>query len=115
MHYCGCDIQLHSVITVSEEGDVPCESDRHAIAWEALYVPSTPDGADPNQAPTEVAPSTHGIEQGETPSVPETPHCNPDQGDVSPEEPAMGTKTRCREGADDTNPTSPFPTDSGVP
>ena len=47
MHYCGCDIQLQSVITVSEEGEAPCDSDRHALAWEALYVPSTPDGMDP--------------------------------------------------------------------
>ena len=27
-HYCGCDIQLQSVITVSEEGDIPEEPDR---------------------------------------------------------------------------------------
>ena len=94
MHYCGHDIQLQSVIIVSEEGEVPCDSDRHASAWEALYVPSTPDGGDPNQAPTEVAPSIHDIEEGATPSIPETPHYNPDQGDVSPEEPAMGTATR---------------------
>ena len=94
MHYCGQDIQLQSVITVSDEGDVPGDSDRHAIAWETLYVPSTPDGADPNQAPTEVAPSTPVIEEGETPSIPETPHYHPDQGDVSPEEPVMGTATR---------------------
>ena len=72
MHYCGCDIQLQSVIIVSEEGEVPCDSDRHAIAWEALYVPSIPDGEDPNQAPTEVAPSTHDLEEGETPSIPDT-------------------------------------------
>ena len=94
MHYCGHDIQLQSVITVSELGDAPRDSDRHAMAWEALYVPSTPDGADPNQAPTEVAPSTPDIEQGETLSIPETPHYHPDQADVSPEEPAMGTATR---------------------
>ena len=49
---------------------------------------------DPNQAPTEVAPSTHGDEQGETPSIPETPYCNPAQRDVSPDEPAMGAATR---------------------
>ena len=112
MHYCGCDIQLQSVITVSEEGDVPREPDRHAIAWEALYVPSTPDGMDPIQAPTEVAPSTHDIEQEQTPSVPETPLGNPDQGDVSP----MGTATRivAKERMTQTPPLL-FPADSGVP
>ena len=94
VHYCGCDIKLQSVITVSEEGHDPHETDRRALAWEALYVPSTPDGMDPNQAPTEIAPSTHGDVQGEVPSVPETPHCLPDQGDVSPDEPTMGTATR---------------------
>ena len=59
-----------------------------------LYVPSTHDRADPNKAPTEVAPSIPDLVEGETPSIPETPHYHPDQGDVSPEEPAMGTATR---------------------
>ena len=57
MHYCGCDIQLQSVITISDEGELPSEPDERALAWEALYVPSTPDEKDPNKAPTEVAPS----------------------------------------------------------
>ena len=61
MHYCGCDIQIHSVINVSDESDAPAISDKHATAWEALYVPSVHTRADPNQAPTEVAPSTHDI------------------------------------------------------
>ena len=47
-----------------------------------------------HQAPTEVAPSTHDVEEGEIPSVPDTPHFKPDQGDTSPEEPAMGTAAR---------------------
>ena len=92
--HCGCDIQLQSVITVSEEGEVPCDSDRHALAWEALYVPSTSGGMDPNQAPTEVAPSILDVEQRETPSIPETPHYDPAKGAVSPEDPARGEATR---------------------
>ena len=40
---------------------------------------------DPNQAPTEVAPSTHDAVEGETPSILETPHFHPDHGDTSPE------------------------------
>ena len=60
----------------------------HALAWEALYVPSTADGMDPNQAPTQIAPSIPDVEQGETPSIPETPHHDPAQGDISPEDPA---------------------------
>ena len=94
MHYCGCDIQIHSVINVSDESDDPCDSDKHATAWEALYVPSVSTREDPNQALTDIAPSTRDVEEGEIPSVPETPHFTPDQGDTSPEEPAMGTATR---------------------
>ena len=93
IHYCGCDIQLQSVITVSEEGETPCDYDEHTLAWEALYVPSTPDGMDPNKAPTEIAPSIPDVEQGETPSIPETPHYDPAQGDVSPEDTVRGEAT----------------------
>ena len=50
---------LHSVVDVSDESDIPVISDEHATAWEALYVPSIHTREDPNQAPTEVAPSTH--------------------------------------------------------
>ena len=67
------------------------------MTWETLYVPSTHDRVDPNKAPTEVAPSTPDLVEGETPSIPETPHYQPDQGDISPEEPeepAMGIATR---------------------
>ena len=93
-HYCGCDIQLQSVITISDEGELPSELDEHALAWEALYVPSTLDDRDPNKAPTEVAPSIPEEEQGETPSIPATPHYDPEQRDVSPEDAAKGEATR---------------------
>ena len=73
MHYCGCDIQLQSVIAVSDEGELPREPDEHALAWEALYVPSASDERDPNKAPTEVASSSPEEEQGELHSIPETP------------------------------------------
>ena len=94
IRYCGCDIQLQSAITVSDEREFPREPDEYALAWEALYVPSISDEKDPNKAPTEVAPSFPEEAQGELHSIPETPHWDPDQGDVSPEEPAMGTATR---------------------
>ena len=90
MNYCGCDIQLQSTITVSDEG----EPDEHALAWEALYVPSASDERDPNKAPTEVAPSFPEEEQGEPHSIPETPHGAHEQGDVSPQDPAMGIAVR---------------------
>ena len=64
MHYFGYDIQIHSVIDVSDESDDPCDSDKHATAWEALYVPSVSTREDPSQAPTEVAPSTRDVEEG---------------------------------------------------
>ena len=41
------------------------------------------------QAPTEVAPSTPVPHEGEAPSIPDTPRFVPDQGDPSPEEPAI--------------------------
>ena len=92
--YCGFDIQIYSVVDVSDESDIPVISDEHATAWEALYVPSIHTREDPNQAPTEIAPSTPAIQEGEAPSMPETPHFHPDQGDPSPEEPAIGVATR---------------------
>ena len=94
MHYCGCDIQIQSIITVSDEGEFPRDPDEHAPAWEALYVPSVPDERDPNKAPTEIASSSPEEEQRELHSIPETPHGNCDQGDVSPEDPAMGIAVR---------------------
>ena len=72
MHYCGCDIVLHSVVDVSDEDEVPVISD--SSSWASLYRPLEPTLADPNKAPTEMAPSTPAVEEGETPSVPETPH-----------------------------------------
>ena len=94
MHYCGCDIQTQSVVAVSDESEVPVISDELASAWELLYVPLVPSVADPNQAPTERAPSTPHLEEEEALSIPETPHLEPDQGDPSPEEHAVGTATR---------------------
>ena len=38
--------------------------------------------------------STHATQEGEAPSIPDTPHFYPDQGDPSPEEPASGIATR---------------------
>ena len=70
---CICIIVDATAIEVSDDGETPVISDEHATAWEALYVPSTHLREDPNQAPTEVAPSTHDAVEGETPSIPETP------------------------------------------
>ena len=94
LHYCGCDVQVHSVVDTSDESDIHVISEEHATAWEELYVPSIPTREDPNQAPTEVAPSTPVPQEGEMQSIPETPRFNPDQGDPSPEEPAIGVATR---------------------
>ena len=94
MHYCGCDIQLQSIITVSDEGELPREPDEHALAWEALYVPLASDERDPNKAPNEIASSSLEEEQREIHSIPETPHGDHDQGDVSSKDPAMGVAVR---------------------
>ena len=93
MHYCGCDIQLQSVITVSDEGETPRDPDRHVVAWETRYVPSVFDREILLKLRQKL-PHLPDLEEGETPSIPETPCYHPDQGDVSPEDPAMGTATR---------------------
>ena len=49
---------------------------------------------DPNQAPTEVAPSTPALEEGETPSLPVTPRLEPEQGALPPGNEAVGIATR---------------------
>ena len=58
MHYCGCDIQIQSVVAVS----LPVISS----SWASLYRPVPPSVVDPNEAPTEVAPSIPAMEEGET-------------------------------------------------
>ena len=79
---------------ISDGSDIHVVSEEHATAWEDLYVPSIHSRKDPNQAPTEVAPSIPVPHEGETPSIPETPRFDPDQGDPSPEEPATGVAIR---------------------
>ena len=86
IHYCGCDVKLYSVVEVGSESDVPVISDEH--------VPSVDPRQDPNQASTEVDPSSPARQEGETPSIPDTPCFHPDQRDPSPEEPAIGVATR---------------------
>ena len=53
-----------------------------------------PTIADPNEAPTELAPSTPVVEEGETPSIPETPHLQPEDGALPPADTAAGIATR---------------------
>ena len=51
---------------MSDDGEVPVISD--SSEWASLYRPLLPSVVDPNEAPTEVAPSTPLAEEGETPS-----------------------------------------------
>ena len=92
MHYCGCDIQLHSVLTVSDDDEVPFISD--PSSWASLCRPQEPTIVDPNEAPTEVAPSTPAMGEGETHSIPETPCLEPEKGALPPEDEAVGIATR---------------------
>ena len=92
MYYCGCNIVLHSVVAVSDDDEVPIISD--SSSWASLYRPLVPTIVDPNEAPTEVAPSTPALEEGETPSIPVTPRLEPDQGALPPGDEAVGTATR---------------------
>ena len=41
---------------ISDDRDIHVTSDERATTWEELYVPSTHSQADPNRAPTEIAP-----------------------------------------------------------
>ena len=91
MHYCGCDIQLHSVVAVSDDDEEPVISD--SPSWASLYRPMPPTIA-PNEALTEVAPSTPALEEGETHSIPETPRLEPEKGALPPEDEAVGVATR---------------------
>ena len=83
--------------------------------WEALYVSSTPDDRDPNQAPTKLAPSIPEGDQGEAPSIPATPRYDPEQGDVSPQDADRGEAIRIvvKERMTQTTTTS-FSADSGI-
>ena len=85
-------MQLHSVVTVSDEDEVPVISD--SSSWASLYRPMPQTMADPNEAPTEVAPSIPALEEGETPSIPETPHLKPEDGALPPADTAAGVATR---------------------
>ena len=73
-HYYGCDIIIQSVVDIRDSSDIHVVSDEHATAWEDLYLLSIRALEDPNQAATEVAPSTPVPHEGETPSIPDTPH-----------------------------------------
>ena len=71
---------------------------------------SSPHGAspqDPNKAPTELAPSTPLLDEGEAQSIPETPKLMPDHGAYSPEEVAGGSAIRT-EGKDVVTQTPPL-------
>ena len=105
MHYCGCDIQLQSVVAVSDDDEVPVISD--PSSWVSLFRPAPPPIADPNKAPTEIAPSTPVMEEGETHSIPETPHMKPEQGALPPGDEAVGIAT-CIEGREVMTQTPPL-------
>ena len=57
-------------------------------------MPSESSHRDPNRAPTVVAPSAPVPQDEETPSVPETPRFDPEKGDPSPDDPAVGIATK---------------------
>ena len=90
---------------MSDEEEVPVISD--SSEWASLYRPLLPSLADPKEAPTELAPSTPLAEEGETPSVPETPRLALDQGASPPVEDAAGEATRI-EGKDIMTQTPPL-------
>ena len=111
-HYCGCDSQIHSVVDISDGSDVQVVSPEHATAWEDLYVPSIPPHA---RIPTKhrqklhLLPQFHMKERHHQYQI--TPHFDPDQGDPSPEEPAIGvaTKVEAKERMTQTPPIQGYP------
>ena len=66
-----------------------CQSSRIPPVGHLLQTDGTHIGRS-NKAPTEVAPSTPVVEEGETPSVPETPHLIPDDGATPPVDRVVG-------------------------
>ena len=80
------------MVAINADDEVPVISD--SSGWASLYRPLEPTVADPNKAPTEVAPSTPVVEEGETPSVPETPHLEPEDGAIPPGDGVVGVATR---------------------
>ena len=95
VHYCCCDVYLGSVIDVSDVGGAHTLSDTTKEEWEANFVPSSSAShRDPNQAPTEIAPSTPVPPDEETPCIPETPKFDPDSRGAPPDEPAIGVATK---------------------
>ena len=93
------------MVAVSDDDEVPVISD--SSSWASLYRPLEPTLADPNKAPTELAPSTPVVEEGETPSVPETPRLKPEDGAIPPVDGAVGVATRI-EGKDIMTQTPPL-------
>ena len=59
----------------------------------SIFLPPTP-GRILTKHQQRLPPSTHVTQEGEAPSIPDTPHFAPDQGDPSPDEPAIGTAAR---------------------
>ena len=91
---------------MSDVDGVHTVSDENKEAWEALLVPYASSHMGPNRAPTIVAPSIPVPPAEETPSIPETPRFDPEQGDPSPKEPAIGVaaKVEARDGVTQTPP-----------
>ena len=85
---------MNSVIEIQDEDSVHVVSDDSKTEWEALFVPSASSHRDPNRAPTIVAPSTPVPHEDETPSIPATPQCDPEQADPSPIGHAIGEATK---------------------
>ena len=80
------------VVAVSNDDEVPVIS--NPSSWASLYRPQEPTIADPNEAPTEVAPSIPALDEGETHSIPETPRLEPEKGALPPEDEAVGIARR---------------------
>ena len=81
---------------ISDESRVRVVSDDSKTAWEALFVPSESSHRDPkkNEHPQWLLPLHPSHIDEETPSVPETPRFNPEKGDPSPDDPAVGIATK---------------------
>ena len=76
VNYCECDIQIQSVVKISEGITNKLVSDEHDSAWETLCS------------------FYHGPQGKETSSIPETPHFDPAKGDPSTDDPAIGVATK---------------------
>ena len=87
--YCGCDIYIHSALEVSDEISVQTVSDEAKEAWEAIFVQHRHTGIQSEHPRLLLRQHLSHLN-----SIPETRCFDREQGDTSPDDPAIGVATK---------------------